>query len=88
MVPEPVRVHAEPAPAAVAGDHLVDVGGGQRLPVAGSPPQLRPPRVRMPGAGADVPVQAPGGLVADPVLAALVADRVSRCHKSTSLHRR
>jgi len=37
---------------------------------------LRPPRLRVPGAGADVPVQAPGRLVADPddpALAALAA---------------
>jgi hypothetical protein len=48
---------------------------GSRLPV--SQPQLRPPGLGVPGAGADVPVQAPGGLVADlddPVLAALAAD--------------
>jgi hypothetical protein len=77
VVPEPVRVGVHAALAAVAGDHLVDAGGGQRLPVADVQPQLRPPGLPVPGAGADVPVQAPGGLVADPddpVLAALAAD--------------
>jgi hypothetical protein len=52
-------------------------GGCQRLPVARAQPQLRPPGLRVPGPGAEVPVQAPGGLVADPddpVLAALAAD--------------
>jgi hypothetical protein len=56
---------------------LVVVGGGQRLPVAGPEPQLRLVRLRMAGLGAEVPVHAPRGLVADPddpVLAILVAD--------------
>jgi hypothetical protein len=77
MVPEPVWVQVDSALPAAAGDHLVDAGGGQRLPVAGSQPQLRPPGLRVPGAGAQVPVQAPRGPVADPddpVLAALAAD--------------
>src|SRR5580658_9554135 len=43
VVPEPVRVGVHPALAAASGDHLVDAGGGQRLPVAGSEPELRPP---------------------------------------------
>src|SRR5208337_1201063 len=58
VVPEPVRVGVDSALAAAAGDHLVDAGGGQRLPVAGPEPQLRLVRLRMAGAGADVPVQA------------------------------
>ena len=66
VVPEPVRVQVHAALLAAAGDHLVDVGGGQRLPVARAQPQLRPPGLRVPGPGADVPVQAPGCLVADP----------------------
>jgi hypothetical protein len=80
VVPEPVRVGVHAALAAAAGDHLVDAGGGQRLPVAGAEPQLRPPGLRVPGPGAEVPVQAPGCQVADPddpddpVLAGLAAD--------------
>ena len=77
VVPEPVRVGVHAALASAAGDHLVDAGGGQRLPVARAQPQLRPPRLPVPGAGAEVPVQAPRRLVAyldDPVLAALAAD--------------
>ncbi len=77
MVPESVRVQVDSALPAAAGDHLVDAGGGQRLPVAGSEPQLGPPGLGVPGAGAQVPVQAAGCLVADlddPVLAALAAD--------------
>ena len=77
VVPEPVREGVHTALAAAAGDQLVDPGGGQRLPVAGPELQLGPPGLRVPGAGADVPVQAPGGLVADPDdpgLAALAAD--------------
>jgi hypothetical protein len=77
VVPEPVRVGVHAALASAAGDHLVDAGGGQRLPAAGPEPQLRLVRLRMAGAGADVAVQAPGGLVADPddpVLATLAAD--------------
>ena len=77
MVPEPVREQIHPALAAAAGDHLVEVVGGQRLPVARAQRQLRPPGLRVPGPGAEVPVQAPGGLVADlddAVLAALAAD--------------
>jgi hypothetical protein len=77
VVPEPVRVGVHCALAAAAGDHLVDAGGGQRLPVVHAQPQLRPPGLRVPGAGAQVPVQAEGGLVADlddPGLAALAAD--------------
>jgi hypothetical protein len=77
VVPEPVRVQVDSASPAAAGGHLVDAGGGQRLPVVYSQPQLRPPGLRVPGAGAQVPVQAPGGLVADPddpVLAALAED--------------
>jgi hypothetical protein len=37
-----VRVHSHAALAAAAGDHLVDVGSGQRFPVVHSQPQLRP----------------------------------------------
>jgi hypothetical protein len=77
VVPEPVRVGVHAALAAAAGDQLVDACGGQRPPAADSEPQLRPVSLRVPGTGTEVPVQAPGGLVADPddpVLAALAAD--------------
>ncbi len=76
-MPEPVRVHIHPALAAPAGDHLVNAVGGQWPPVSGVQPQLRPPRLRVPGPGADVPVQGAGGLIADPDdpgLAALAVD--------------
>jgi hypothetical protein len=78
MVPEPVRVQVDSALPAAAGDHLVDAGGGQRLPVVHAQPQLRPPGLRVPGASPQVPVQAPGGLVADlddPVPSALATGR-------------
>ena len=77
VVPEPVRVHGHVALAAAAGDQLINPGGGQRLPVIDPEPQLVPPGLGVPGTGPQVPVQAPGGLVADPddpVLAALAAD--------------
>jgi hypothetical protein len=72
MVPLPVRERSHVGLAAAAGGHLIDVGGGQRLPVAGSKPQLRPPGPGVAGAGAQVPVEVPGGLadLDDPVLAA------------------
>src|ERR1035441_6406810 len=76
-MPEPVRVDVHAALPAAAGGYRVDTGGGQRLPVACAQPQLRPPGLRVPGPGAEIPVQAPGSLVADPddpVLAALAAD--------------
>src|SRR5271166_5901004 len=77
VVPEPVRVHGHAALAAAAGDHLVDTGGGQRLPVVHAEPQLGPPGLGVPVPGPQVPVQAAGCLVADlddAVLAALAAD--------------
>jgi hypothetical protein len=77
MMPEPVRERVHAALLAAAGDHLVDPGGGQRLPAARAQPQLRPPRLSVPGPGPQVPVQAPGRLVADPddaVHPALAAD--------------
>jgi hypothetical protein len=43
VVPDPVREGVYAGLAAAAGSHLVDAGGGQRLPVAGSEPQLGPP---------------------------------------------
>jgi hypothetical protein len=76
-VPEPVRVGGHAGLAAAAGGHLVDPGRGQQLPVAGSQPQPGLPGPGVPGAGARVPVQADGGLVADlddAVLAARAAD--------------
>ena len=76
---------------AAAGDHLVDAGGGQRLPVVHAQPQLQPPGLPVPGAGADIPVQAPGRLVADPDdpgLPPLPRTVISRCHRSMSLRRR
>src|SRR5271165_6315498 len=77
VVPEPVRVSVHCALAAAAGDHLVDAGGGQRLPVVHAEPQLGPPGLGVPDPGQQVPVEAAGCLVADPVdpgLAALAAD--------------
>src|SRR6266702_2952548 len=77
MVPEPVRVDIHPALPTAAGDHLVDAAGGQRPPVADPEPQLRPVRLRVPGADAEVPVEAAGGIVTDlddPGLSALAAD--------------
>ena len=77
VVPEPVREGVHAALPAAAGDHLVDAGGGQRFPVVHAQPQLGPPGLPVPGSGAQVPVQAEGGLVADlddPGLAALAAD--------------
>src|ERR1035441_9952918 len=77
VVPEPVRVHGHPALPAAAGDDLVDPGSGQRPPVARAEPQLRPVRLRVPGPGPQVAVQAAGRLMADldgPGGAALAAD--------------
>jgi hypothetical protein len=65
-MPEPVREHIHSALAAPAGDHLVNAVGGQRPPVSGAQPQLRPPRLRVPGPGADVLVQGAGAVIADP----------------------
>jgi hypothetical protein len=42
VVPETVREGIDAALAAATGGHLVDASGGQRLPVTGSEPQLRP----------------------------------------------
>ena len=66
VVPEPVRVGGHPALPAAAGDDLVDAGGGERPAAVHAEPQLRPPGLRVPGAGAQVAVQAAGRLVADP----------------------
>src|SRR6185312_15457763 len=75
--PEPVRVHGHPALPAAAGDGLVDAGRGHRPPAVHAEPQLRPPGLRVPGAGPQVAVEAAGRLVADldgPGRAALAAD--------------
>jgi hypothetical protein len=75
VVPEPVRVDGDLGLLAAAGDHLVDAVGGQRLAVACAEPQLGLPGTGVPGAGAEVAVQADGGVVADlddAVLAALM----------------
>jgi hypothetical protein len=77
VVPEPVRVDVQPALAAAAGDELVDPGRGQRPPVARAEPQLRPVRLRVPGPGPQVAVEAASCLVADldgPGGTALAAD--------------
>src|ERR1700693_4104623 len=66
MVLEPVRPGIYPGLPAAAGDHLVDPVRGHRPPLAPPQPQLRPVRLLMPGAGAEIPVQGPGGLVPDP----------------------
>jgi hypothetical protein len=67
-----------PCLLAAAGDHLVDAVGAERLAVAGPEPQLGLAAVGVPGAGAEVAVEAEGGLVADlddAVLAALARGR-------------
>src|SRR5215467_2284147 len=77
MMPEPVRVHAHPALPAAADDHLVDPVRRHRPPVIDAQPQLRAPGLRMPGPGAQVPVEGARGLVADlddPCLAVLAPD--------------
>jgi hypothetical protein len=50
----------------LAGDDLVDAGRGQRPPVVHAEPQLGPPGLEVPGADAQVAVEAAGRLVADP----------------------
>src|ERR1700676_1818696 len=65
VVPEPVREHLDPALAAAADDDLVDAAGRHRAPVAHPEPQLRPVGVGVPGADAEVPVEAAGCVVAD-----------------------
>src|SRR6202035_3212712 len=65
MVPEPVRPRVQAALAAPAGDHLVDLAGVHGPAVADAQPQLRPPCLRVPGAGTDVAVQGAGGVVPD-----------------------
>src|SRR5271166_3789186 len=77
VVPEPVRVHVDAALAAAPDDALVDPAGCHGPPVAGPEPQLRPVCLGVPGADADVPVQAAGCVEADldgPGLAALALD--------------
>jgi hypothetical protein len=77
VMPEPVRPGIHAALVAAAGDQLINPGGGQRFPVVDPEPQLVPPGLGVPGAGLQVPVEAPGGLVADlddAVLAALASD--------------
>src|SRR5271157_1792791 len=77
VVPEPVRVHVDAALAAAPDDDLVDPAGCHGPPVADPEPQLRPVRLGVPGADAEVPVEAAGGVEADlddPGLAALAVD--------------
>ena len=66
MMPEPVRPGIHPGLPTAAGDHLVDPVRGHRPAVAHPQPQLRPPRLRMPGPDPQVPVQGTGSLVPDP----------------------
>src|ERR1017187_1945324 len=73
VVPGPVRVGGHAALAAAAGDDLVDAGGGERPAAVDAGPQLGPPGLRVPGAGAQVAVEAAGCLVADPDGAGLAA---------------
>jgi hypothetical protein len=63
VVAEPVGVDGYPGLLAAAGDHLVDAVCGQRLAVARAEPQLGLAGVGVPGAGAEVAVQADRGLV-------------------------
>jgi hypothetical protein len=88
VVPEPVRVQAESALPAAAGDHLVDAGGGRRLPVAGSEQQLgrqacpcreRERWYRSRFTAAWWPIRS---------LPPLPQTVISLCHRSMSLHRR
>src|SRR5208282_2648406 len=77
VVPEPVRVHLDAALAAAPDDDLVDPAGCHGPPVAGPEPQLRPVRLGVPGADAEVAVEAAGCVEADldgPGLAALALD--------------
>src|SRR5258708_29817239 len=77
MMPELMREHIHPALAAPAGDHLIDPVGGQRPAVVYPEPQLRPPRLRVPGPDPEVAVEAAGSVIADPDdpgLAALAPD--------------
>jgi hypothetical protein len=60
MVPKPVRVDIHAALAA-AGNHLVDPACGHRAFAADLEPQLRPVRLRVPGAYAQIPVKDAGG---------------------------
>src|SRR6202034_2243885 len=74
VVPEPVREHPDAALAAPPDDDLVDPAGRHRPPVPGPEAQLRPPCLGVPGADAEVPVQAAARVEADldgPGLAAL-----------------
>src|SRR5271170_5936353 len=73
VVPEAVRVGGHAALAAAAGDDLVDAGGGERPAAARAEPQLGLPGLRVPGAGAQVAVEAAGRLVADLAGAGLAA---------------
>jgi hypothetical protein len=69
-----VREHINAALAAAPDDDLVDPAGCHGPPVVNAEPQLRPVRLGVPGADAEVPVQAAGGVEADldgPGLAAL-----------------
>src|ERR1700677_2027027 len=87
VVPEPVREHLDPALAAAADDDLVEAASGHRAPVVDPEPQLRPIGLGVPGADADVPVEAAGGVMADlddARLAPLPWTVISRCHRSTS----
>jgi len=88
MVPEPVRPRVQAGLAAPAGDHLADPAGGHRPAVARAQPQLRPPRLRVPGTDAEVAVQGAGGVVPDrddPFPAALARTLIVRFCRSTSL---
>src|SRR5450756_2544683 len=66
VVPEPVRVNRHAGSLPRAGHGLVDAVRGQGSPAAGSQPQLRPGGLGVTGAGPQVPVEAAGGLEADP----------------------
>jgi hypothetical protein len=91
MVPEPLRPGIHAALPAAAGDHLVDPVRSHRPAVVHPEPQLRPPRLRMPGPDPDIAVQGTGGLVPDPDdprPAALAATVISRPCRSRSLHLR
>jgi hypothetical protein len=64
VVPEPVREHVDAALAAAPDDDLVDPASCHWPPVADREPQLRPGRLGVPGADAEVAVEAASGVEA------------------------
>src|SRR5258708_23260367 len=65
VVAEAVRVDVGAALAAPAGDGLVEAAGGHRPAVICPEPDLGLVGLGVPGAGAQIPVERAGGVVAD-----------------------